>query len=501
MSTATKPEQHMVEARHDSADPSVHSDPFKSTRQPVVDAEALGVNEKAVLRKTDLHLLPWLSFLYLLSFLDRTNIGNANLFGLSADLGLNPTQYSACLAVFFAMYVTFEVPSNMVMKAWRPSMWIPVMMLAWGIVMTLMGIVRNYEGLLVARIFLGVTEAGLFPGVSFFLTQWYRRYEINFRIALFFSAATIAGAFGGLLARLINLMDGVAGLQGWRWIFILEGIITVLAAIASFWILYDYPDTAKFLTPVEKQYMSDRLALDRDGCSHEFKYKFAKHALLDWKIWVFCIMYQGSLMPVYCFSLFSPTLVGNMGYTAANAQLLSTPPYVAAAICTIFAGWLSDKLRIRGPLVMGFAVLGAVGFIMLLASDIVGVQYTGLFLAAMGVYPLIPLIVSWSANNMGGSLKKGVGTAMVISMGNAGGIISSFLYPSTDRPRFIKGHAVCLAYCAMTFILAGIMTLYLARQNTIKDRVLAEHGTEFTAEEKVDREDDGENVPWFKYTV
>lgn len=142
-------------------------------------------------------------------------------------------------------------------------------------------------------------------------------------------------------------------------------------------------------------------------------------------------------MPVYCFSLFSPTLVGNMGYTAANAQLvswchasrlvlalmrqLSTPPYVAAAICTIFAGWLSDKLRIRGPLVMGFAVLGAVGFIMLLASDIVGVQYTGLFLAAMGVYPLIPLIVSWSANNMGGSLKKGVGTAMVISMGNAGG--------------------------------------------------------------------------------
>lgn len=99
--------------------------------------------------------------MYLLSFLDRTNIGNANLFGLTPDLGLSTTQYSACLAVFFAFYVAFEVPSNMVMKAWRPSMWLPTIMLGWGIVMTLMGIVRNFEGLLVARIFLGITEAGL----------------------------------------------------------------------------------------------------------------------------------------------------------------------------------------------------------------------------------------------------------------------------------------------------------------------------------------------------
>lgn len=149
-----------------------------------------------------------------------------------------------------------------------------------------MGFVKNFEGLLVARIFLGITEAGLFPGVSFYLTQWYRRYEINFRIALFFSAATAAGAFGGLLARLINEMDGVAGYHGWQWIFILEGIATVVVAAASFWMLYDYPDTAKFLSTEERHFMKARLALDNDGCSQAFKYKFVKDAFLDWKVWV-----------------------------------------------------------------------------------------------------------------------------------------------------------------------------------------------------------------------
>jgi MFS family permease len=134
------------------------------------------------------------------------------------------------------------------------------------------------------------------------LTQWYRRYEINFRIALFFSAATAAGAFGGLLARLINFMDGIAGFHGWvstkmsntpgpqtdaqRWIFILEGILTVIVAVISFFVMYDYPDTAKFLNDEERRAVQLRLKLDNDGCSSAFKAKFIKDAFLDWKVWV-----------------------------------------------------------------------------------------------------------------------------------------------------------------------------------------------------------------------
>jgi len=478
--------------RLDSQSPSFLAEDLEATH---------GVNEKAVIRKTDYRIVPWLSLLYLLSFLDRTNIGNANLFGLSKKLKLTDAEYSACLAIFFAFYVMFEVPSNMVMKRWRPSMWLPIIMLGWGGVMVGMGFVKNYEGLLVARIFLGITEAGLFPGVSYYLTLWYRRYEINFRIALFFSAATIAGAFGGLLARLINLMDGTAGYEGWRWIFILEGIATVLVAGGSFWMLHDYPDTAKFLTPAEKQFMHDRLALDSDGCSQEFKYKFALDAFKDWKVWAFALMFQGALMPLYCFSLFSPTLTANLGYTAARAQLMSVPPYVLAAGTTVLAGYYSDKMKKRAPLIIPFSLCGGLGFILLISNQIPGVNYTGLFLAAAGVYPLIPLVVSWGSNCMGGSLKKGVGTAIIVSVGNAGGVMSSFLYPSADKPRYYKGHAVCAAYCFMCAGIAAVMWVYLNRANKKKEERLAQRGRPYTAEEKVQYQDDGDSVDWFKYSL
>jgi len=471
------------------------------TRSSTAETESNTVNEKALLRKTDYHLVPWLALLYLLSFLDRTNIGNANLFGLSTDLKLSVNEYSACLAVFFAFYVLFEVPSNMVMKVWRPSMWLSTIMVAWGVVMVGMGFVKDFPTLLVTRIFLGITEAGLFPGVSFYLTQWYRRYEINFRIALFFSAATAAGAFGGLLARVINFMDGVAGLQGWRWIFILEGIATVVIALASYFMLNDYPGTAKFLTDDERKFLQARLLLDNDGCSHEFKYKFALDAFLDWKVWAFALMFQGALMPVYCFSLFSPTLTANLGYTAATAQLMSVPPYILAAISTVLSGYLSDKYQRRGIFVVVFLTIGAIGFTLLLATNNVGANYTGLFLAASGCYPGIPLIVSWGANNSGGSLKKGVAAAIIVSFGNAGGCISSFIYPSTDRPLYRKGHGINLAYCIYTVILAAFMSWYLARENARKEARLAARAAPWTAEERKEYEDDGDKVDWFKYTL
>ncbi|WWD17598.1 hypothetical protein CI109_102039 [Kwoniella shandongensis] len=451
------------------------------------------INERALIRKIDWHIVPVLSILYLLSFLDRTNIGNASLFGLQPDLGLKGMQYSACLAIFFAFYVLFEVPSNMVMKAWRPSMWLPIIMVAWGIVITLTGIVKNFQGLFVARIFLGITEAGLFPGVSFFLTLWYRRHETNLRIALFFSAATVAGAFGGLLARLINLMDGVGGQEGWRWIFILEGILTIVVAIASFWMLYDYPDTAKFLSPAEKAFVKDRLHLDS---------LVVLHAFLDYKIWLLSFIYIGALMPVYAFSLFSPTLIANLGYTAATAQLLSVPPYVLAALTTVIAGFLSDRAGRRGVFILGFSLLGLVGFTMCIATPNPRIGYAGVFLGAAGIYPLIPLIVSWSANTMGGSLKRSVGMAIVISIGNAGGVISSFIYRAKDKPRYFLGHGVVIGFVAMTFFLTCILMLILSRKNAKRLAIAeARNGRPWSETEKLEQEERGDDADYFIYTL
>lgn len=180
---------------------------------------------------------------------------------------------------------------------------------------------------------------------------------------------------------------------------------------------------------------------------------------------------------------------------------MSVPPYILAAITTVGAGWWSDKIQKRGIVTMTFSVVGAVGYTMLIATDIPAVNYIGLFLAASGMYPLIPVVVSWGANNVGGSLKKGVATAIIVSVGNAGGVVSSFVYPREDAPRYYTGHGVCLAYCVLCFFLALWMTIYYARANRQKEARNAARERPFSPEEKKMYEDEGDNVDWFKYTT
>jgi hypothetical protein len=150
---------------------------------------------------------------------------------------------------------------------------------------------------------------------------------------------------------------------------------------------------------------------------------------------------------------------------------------------------------------MVFSALGGLGYLMLLVTGMPAVNYVGLFLAASGMYPLIPVVVSWGANNVGGSLKKGVATAIIVSVGNAGGCISSFIYPRTDRPRYYKGHAICLAYCVLAFVLALVMNIYFRRANAKKEARNAARHAPFTPEEKKQYEDEGDSVDWFKYTL
>lgn len=184
--------------------------------------ESRAVAERKLVRKLDARLLPVLTMLYLLSFLDRSNIGNAKLDGLTADLKMTQADYLNALTMYFLGYVLFEIPSNIVLKRLTPRLWLPTLMVVWGIVSTLMGLVHNYSGLMAVRFFLGATEAGLFPGVVYYLSCWYKRKEQHFRISIFFSAASLAGAFGGVLAYGIGKMTGVGHKSGWSWIFIIE---------------------------------------------------------------------------------------------------------------------------------------------------------------------------------------------------------------------------------------------------------------------------------------
>ncbi|ORY58842.1 high-affinity nicotinic acid transporter [Pseudomassariella vexata] len=480
--------------------------PEKSSGSASLDvAELQGFDQnatKTLLRKLDWHLIPFMSLIYLLCFLDRTNIGNARLDHLEQDLGLTGIQYNDCLAILFPFYIAAEIPSNIMMKRLRPSIWLTIIMVCWSAAMIGQGFVKNYSGLMATRVFLGVFEGGLFPGVNYYITQWYCRYETGFRMAMFFSAATLAGAFGGILARGIAEMSGVGGLSAWSWIFILEGLLSILVSFTAYWAIYDYPSTAQFLLPHERDEVERRLLADHGHLSNDFDLKYVWQALSDWKIYIHCLICMAGFISVYSFALFLPTIINNMGYSANNAQLMSVPPYVFACFFTIAASWFADRARQRGVFLMVFQLVGIAGFALLAGSGNASVQYTGTVLAAIGIYPQIPLGMAWNGANIGGSLKRGTGIAMQVMGGNCGGIVASYVYLKRDGPRYITGHSILIGFVSMAFFLTLFMTIWCRRENRRRDAVSSRAGVQdLTDEEKLLERDLADSAPWFRYIV
>ncbi|KAK0239153.1 MFS general substrate transporter [Armillaria nabsnona] len=429
------------------------------------------VDERKLMRKIDIALIPWLSFLYLLSFLDRTSIGNRlfcdrsfQLYNLEEDLHISDNQYLIALTIFFFSYSIFEVPSNVFLKRLRPSLWLSALMFFWGIMMVItvlvLSLVHVLMGSIGMRWMLGTFEAGLFPGVNYYLSCWYKRSEFGIRAAVFFSAATVSGAFGGLLAAAISNMEGIGGKPAWAWIFILEGLITVVAGIASFWIIQDFPDTAKFLSEEERTVVVRRLQGDDQfsAAGEKLKMKYIVQSLVDWKTYVGIVIYAGCDMPLYAFSLFLPTIINQASFSATPANLLTVPVYVFACIVTCAVGFFADRWGRRGYFNLVFLSLGAVGYIVLIASRSAAVSYFAVYLATC----------AWMSNNVEGSYKRSVSLAMVISIGNINGAVSSNVYRAKDKPRYILG--LVLMYIGLGIIFTLIYLYFANKENKKRER-------------------------------
>ncbi|KAH8736147.1 major facilitator superfamily domain-containing protein [Ilyonectria robusta] len=464
------------------------------------DEERASIDRK-LLWRVDLYLIPWLSLLYLLSFLDRTNIGNARLAGMEIDLGMSGTDYNMSLTIFFVSYAVFEPLTNTLLKRFTPRLFFTAIIVVWGLTMTLMGLVTNFKGLLVARWFLGVAEAGLFPGVSYYLSCWYKGSEIGIRTAIFFSAAAMAGSFGGLLAAAIAKMDGLGGKPGWAWIFILEGIATIIVGMFCWWMVFDWPETARFLNDDDRIRVQRRIIADKQGrTAEDFDKRHIYEALKDWKTYLYMAIYMGCLVPLYAFSLFLPTILRGMGYHGTHAQLLSVPPYAVAAVCTISIGAFADKTRWRGYCNMGAVLIGIAGFVMMLATSNPKVQYVGTFFGAVGIYPTIPNTLSWVVNNTEGSLKRAVVLGVVVGWGNLNGIVSSNIYLVRESPRFWTGHGVVLGFQAI-FLLGGSILMHIALRFQNKYRSQGRMDAKWQEMSEEQQWVAGDKRPDFKYTL
>lgn len=248
---------------------------------------------KRTMRKVDLRLTPMLAVMYLISHLDRSNIGNTRIEGIEADLGMNGVQWNIVLSLFFIPYILLEVPSNMLLRRFsRPSIYMGILITGWGVIVTLHGVVKNFGGLLTVRLILGIFEAGFFPGAVYLCTFWYMPNDLASRVSWFYCASSLSGAFSGLLAAGIAKMDGVGGYEGWRWIFILEGLVTVLLGVATFFFLVDTPRLSKWLEPDEVRFLELQTFIKQGGrfqdesAENRLVWTDLKATLLNWRMWL-----------------------------------------------------------------------------------------------------------------------------------------------------------------------------------------------------------------------
>lgn len=450
--------------------------------------------EAKLLRKIDLHVIPWLCIMYLLAFLDRVNIANAKVFHLSEDLGLTGNDYNIALVIFFVPYILFEIPSNIILKKMKPRVWLSICMFAFGLVTLLQGFVQNLSGLIATRFFLGVFEAGMFPGSFFLIGMWYRRHEAQKRYSFFFSSTSLAGAFGGLLASAIGKMDGVAGYRGWRWIFILEGLLTVIVSFFFFFLLPNFPEESKWLTEDERAYVKARLQVEQGNSAHDRKIsaRDVGRVFKDFKVTIGGFMYFGLIVPAYGYAYFSPAILQTYGYSRIQTQLHSVPPWAAAFGFSMLVAYLSDRLRHRFLFTIVPICVCITGFAILISvHDNLDLQYGALFLVAMGAYTAMPVIVCWFNMNLGGHHRRSVGTAFQVGFGNIGGVIAVFAFLAKDAPEYIPGYSISIAFVCLSALSCCAYFVACSWQNRQRERSVRDVGlTEYEKTELGDMNPD-----------
>ncbi|KAJ3337436.1 hypothetical protein HDU93_001076 [Gonapodya sp. JEL0774] len=315
--------------------------------------------EKAFVRKLDIRVIPLVSIMYFLAFLDRVNLGNARVANndakgdtLEASLGLDGVQFNWAVAIFFVPYCILEIPSNFMMRIAGPKVWLARIMVTWGIIGTCQAFASSFAGLMVCRALLGAAEAGLFPGVIYYFTFWYRKHEISTRVAVLFSFNSIASAFSGLLATALALLNGAGNLKGWQWILILEGAPSVLVGVTAFFVLPNFPQTSLgFLTPREQEIAITRLPTTAASITDKhFDAREFLSALKDPVLVLFCLAAFCMVLPGY----------------------VSAWPGVVTAVFDQYWGWHSDKKKER-PLHIQIALTtGLIGSGLLVAGQIRG---------------------------------------------------------------------------------------------------------------------------------
>ncbi|KLT46581.1 high-affinity nicotinic acid transporter [Cutaneotrichosporon oleaginosum] len=415
-------------------------------------------------RKLDKRLLIWYSFVYLIMRIHVGNISNTAIMNLEEktdikrQLGnLTPQQWAWALSIFYYPYMFFEPVSTLALKAFTPRKWMSRIMLTWGIISMCQGATQNYAGLLACRFFLGLAEAGFYPGVLYHLSFWYSPDKMPVRIAFFYACGMFSGTISGLLAYAISFMNGVSGLAGWRWMFILEGIPAILCAVVTFFWLPNYPETATFLDEEEKNAIVSHLSDDAPTMDAKFSVAQIKGLVTDPSFVPFLLIWITHGIGGWGISFVLPSVIYDLGMTTtAIAQVMTMPPYTLVFVILLSLSLLVQK-RIINAWTAGIALesVQIICFILLVTiKNPVGkyILVTVATAAGQSFFPIIwPERIRATKGTTAAGLAIGTTNAACQLMGIVGPQIYNLKFGPTYR----------VSYCVSIGLLSGTIASLL----------------------------------------
>ncbi|KAI1421496.1 major facilitator superfamily domain-containing protein [Xylaria sp. FL1777] len=437
----------------------------------VLDAAA----ERALCRKFDFRLLPILAIMYLFNALDKGNLGNAQTAGLSKDLNFASGQYNLIVGIFFVPYVVFAPPLALLGKKIGPSRMLPILMFSFGSFTLLTAATHNFSGIFALRFFLGAVESAFFPLVIFYLTTFYRRNELARRLAIFYAASNIANAFSGLLAFGVfqiksNLVD-----HPWRWLFIIEGTLTVLFAIFVFIYLPKSAAEAKFLNEDEKALAYHRIQVDSSSIVNEtFNFRESLQIFKRPSTYGFLLIEIALGVPIQSVALFLPQIVQRIVKNTVQVNLYTVAPNITGAVTLLILAFSSDLLRIRFPFIcLGFA-LSFTGFIIYAAIDDVQRQiqlaYYATFMMTWGTSAPSVLLSTWYNNNVAHEGQRLALTSVGVPLANLMGLVASNVFRDQDKPKYAPALITTASFGAFGFLVAAFLGLYMVFDNKRRNR-------------------------------
>ncbi|OOQ84551.1 allantoate permease [Penicillium brasilianum] len=424
---------------------------------------------RTLLRKVDSHLLPFLVLMYLLNFLDRNNLSQARLGSLEKDLGMKGTDYNLATSILFVGYLLMQLPSNLLLTRIRPSRFLGVAMAIWGIISACQAATQSFAGLVVSRFFLGFVEAPFFPGAVMLMSSWYTRQELSHRIAWFYSGSSLANAFGGLIgAGVLGNLDGAHGIAGWRWLFIIEGCITVGVSVLAAIFLPNYPATTSWLDEQERAYAQWRLMNDA-GEADDATSTSIKEALTlvfaDKRIYLFILLQHTSLLSQN-FQYFFPTIVKTLGYGNIETLLITAPVWIVTFLVSLIVTYTSGKTNDRSLHIICLMLVSVAGGIICTATTNTGAKFFAMFLMPMGAVSAYQIIIAWVANSFPRPLvKRSAAIAIANMLGNTASIYGSYMWPSSSGPRYIPGGSATAVIALLVALIALVIRLVHQKMN------------------------------------